>query len=296
MSLQIRDMMKEDIDRVGVILFEGFTTVASRYGYTPAMQKVQEGKSWAWAMFHYVSSEGIVAETENRVVGVIFLNRRGDAGGAGPEAIDPEFQGKGVASKLMDAMIERAEGLSTLRCIQEAFNPTSFSFQYAYNFMPVADLLDLFMNGTAKQSPEQQGNIHDLSAQELDAVCAYDMPRSLFDRRSDLAYCVRWGKVFVYRDQSQIRGYLACLPGSGAVQLGPLVAEGEEEAESLFRHAMAQFKDRPCRTRVMARDFRFARALMKLGFRLYCMSFLMVRGAWRPGRYIEAFGRFPEGV
>ncbi len=296
MSLQIRDMIKEDIDRVGEILFEGFTTVASKYGYAPAMQSVQEGKSWAWAMFHYASSEGIVAEVENRVVGVIFLNRRGDAGGAGPEAIDLEFQGRTVAAKLMDAMIERAEGLSSLRCIQEAFNPTSFSFQYAFNFMPVADLLDLFMNGKARQSLELQSNVHELSSQELDEVCTYDMPRSLFDRRSDLAYCVRWGKVFVYRDQTKIRGYLACLPGSGTVQFGPLLAEGEEEAESLFQHALALFKDRPCRTRVMARDFRFARTLMKLGFRLYCMSFLMVRGTWRPSRYIEAFGRFPEGV
>lgn len=296
MSLRIRDMVKEDIDRVGEILFKGFTTVASKYGYAPAMQSVQEGKSWAWAMFHYVSSEGIVAEVENRVVGVIFLNRRGDAGGAGPEAIDLEFQGKAVAPKLMDAMLERAAGLSSLRCIQEAFNPTSFSFQYAYNFMPAADLLDLFLHGKTIQSLELQSNVHELSSQELDEICTYDMARSLFDRRPDLAYCLRWGKVLVYRDQAQIRGYLACLPGSGTVQLGPLLAEGEEEAEILFRHALALFKDRPCRTRVMARDFRFARALMKLGFRLYCMSFLMVRGTWRPSRYIEAFGRFPEGV
>jgi hypothetical protein len=46
----------------------------------------------------------------------------------------------------------------------------------------------------------------------------------------------------------------------------------------------------------MARDYQLARTLMILGFRLYCMSFLMVRGTWRPGHYVEAFGRFPEGV
>jgi hypothetical protein len=293
---QIRDMAKADIDRVGEILYEGFTDVAAKYGYAPAMSSVQDGKSWAWAMFHHGASEGVVAEVENRVVGVIFLNRRGDVGGAGPEAIDLNFQGKIVASQLMDALIERAVGLSSLRCIQEAFNPRSFSFQYRYNFMPVADLLDLFLNEKTKQSLALHSNVSELSAADVDSVCAYDMPRSKFDRRKDLAYYIRWGKVLVYRDQAQIRGYLACLPGSGTVQLGPLLAEGEEEAECLFRHALAVFKDRPCRTRVMARDFHLSRSLMNLGFKLYCMSFLMVRGNWRPSQYVEAFGRFPEGV
>ncbi len=296
MSTLIRDMTRADIDRVGEILYEGFTGVASKYGYPQVMHDVQEGKTWAWAMCHYVSSEGIVAEVDGRVVGVVFLNKRGDVGGAGPMAIDPAFQGKAVAPRLMDVLLERAEGLSSLRCVQEAFNPTSFSFQYAYNFVPVADLLDLLLSGRARQNPQLHSDVSELTAQDLDEVCVYDLPRSHFDHRTDLAYFIRWGKVLVYRDAAGIRGYLACLPGSGSVQLGPLLAEGEDVAECLFRHALALFRDRPCRTRVMARDGLLARALMKLGFRLYCLSFLMVRGTWRPSRYIEAFGRFPEGV
>ena len=296
MSTLIRDMTKADIDRVGEILYEGFSGVASKYGYPPVMQGVQDGKAWAWAMCHYVSSEGIVAEVDGRVVGVVFLNKRGDVGGGGPMAIDPAFQGKTIAPQLMTVFLERCKSLSSIRVVQEAFNTTSFSFQYAYNFVPVADLLDLLLNGRARQNPELHGDVSELTAQNLDEVCVYDLSRSRFDRRTDLAYCIRWGKVLVYRDAGAICGYLACLPGTGSVQLGPLLAEGEDVAESLFRHALALFKGRPCRTRVMARDGLLARALMKLGFRLYCLSFLMVRGTWRPSRYIEAFGRFPEGV
>lgn len=296
MSTQIRDMTKADIDRVGEILYEGFTAVANKYGYAPAMHSVQEGKSWSWAMFHHSSCEGIVAEINNRVVGVVFLNRRGDVAGTGPMAIDMAFQGKNVAPKLMDALLERSEGLSSLRCVQEAFNPISFSLLYAYKFMPIADLLDLYLRGNAKENLALHSKVSELTAKELDTVCTFDSQRSGFDRRADLAYYVRWGKVLVYRDETQIRGYLACLPGTGSVQLGPLLAEGEEEAEHLFRHALVIYKGKSCRTRVMARDYQFARALMKLGFRLYCMSFLIIRGTWRPSQYVEVFGRFPEGV
>lgn len=293
---QIRDMAKEDIDRVGEILFDAFTVGASKYGYDPVMQSLHEGKTWAWAMFRYSANESLVAEVENRVVGVVFLNRRGTFGGAGPMAIDPNFQEKTVTAKLMDAFIEMSKSLASIRVVQETFNVRSFSLLYAHDFLPVADLLDLFLNGTVKQSLDLHGNVSELKAKDLDEVCTYDMPRSQFDRRIDLTYYTRWGKVLVYRNQSRICGYLACLPGSGSVQLGPLLADGEDVAESLFQHALVIFKDRPCRTRVMARDRQLARTLLKLGFKLYCLSFLMVKGAWRPSQYVEAFGRFPEGV
>jgi len=296
MSTLIRDMVRPDIDRVGEILYDAFTGGAAKYGYPPVMQTLQEAKAWAWAMCHYASSEGIVAEVDGRVVGVVFLNKRGDCGGGGPMAIDPDFQGKTIAPQLMPVFLEKARSLSSIRVVQEAFNPTSFSFQYAYDFMPVADLLDLVLNGKTRKIMELHSNVNELTAQGLDELCSYDLPRSHFDRRPDFTHYVRWGKVLVYRDAGKICGYLACLPGAGAVQLGPLLAEGEDVAECLFRHALALFKDRQCRTRVMARDGRFARTLIKLGFRLYCLSLLMVRGTWRPGNYIEAFGRFPEGV
>jgi hypothetical protein len=138
--------------------------------------------------------------------------------------------------------------------------------------------------------------VEELTLNDLDQVCTYDNPRSGLNRQTDFKYFTRWGKVFVYQHQSQIRGYLACLPGSRWVQLGPLVAEGQEEAKCLFRHALAFFKDRNFRTRIMARDHILANALKGLGFRLYCTDFLMVRGLWRPSQYAEALGIFPEGV
>ncbi|MGA2222959.1 MAG: GNAT family N-acetyltransferase [Syntrophobacteraceae bacterium] len=291
-------MTKSDIPRVGEILYEGFNSVASKYGYTPQMHSIQDGTTWAWAMFRHGPSERLVAELENRVVGMTCLNPRGLLGGFGPIVVDPHFQGKGIARELLHTVLKRADNLQGLRCVQEAYNPITFSLLYSFNYMPVANLLVLFLTGEVKHKLDPCNNISTLTANDLDELHMYDNPRSKFDRRTDFSYCIKWGKVFVYRYQSQIRGFMACISGSTSVQLGPLVAEGEEEAECLFRHALMVFKGRHCRTHVMARNHVLVKGLMELGFKLYCIDMLMVRGSgsWYPSQYVETFGTFPEGV
>lgn len=296
--VQIRDMTKSDIPRVGEILYEGFNANALKYGYTPQVHSVQEGTAWAWAIFRHGPSERVVAEVDNRVVGMCCINPRGVLGGHGPAAIDPHFQGKGVGPELLGTLVKRAANLQGLRSFQEAYNSVAFSFLYSFNFMPVAELLDLFLPEKVEQRLDPCENISEVKANDLDELHMYDYPKSKFDRRTDFAFYANWGKIYIYRYQSQIRGFLACLPGSRSVQLGPLLAEGEGEAECLFRHALMVFKNRYCRTRVMARDYVLVKKLKALGFKLRCVNLLMIRGlgSWCPSQYVEAFGTFPEGV
>lgn len=295
-NIQIRNMAKADLAPVGDILFAAFNGGASRHGYAPRMHRPQEGASWAWAMLRHGPVEVLVAEADDRVVGVCCLNPRGAHGGIGPVAVDPAFQGHGIGRELMRAVLERAKGLQSVRLFQEAFNSAAFALYSSFGFAAVAELLDLSRDPGGPREVKRSDAVSELAADDLDAASAYDASRSRFDRRSDLAYFRTWGKVFVYRDGSGIRGYLACLPASPSVQMGPLVAEGEEEATRLFEHAVAAFSERACQTRVMARDALLVGALEGMGFRLYCRNNLMVRGSWRPSGCIEAFGRFPEGA
>lgn len=296
MNPQIRNMTRADLPRVGEVLFEAFNSGAAKHGYAPRMQSVQEGISWAWAILRHAPVEPLIAEMEGRAVGICCLNPRGGLGGVGPVAVDPAFQGLGIGRQLMKELLERAEGLQSVRLFQEAFNPASFSLYYSLNFMPVADMLDLFLTADESGTREHCSMVHELAPEDLDAVTTYDTPRSKLERRTDFAYYTKWGKVFVYRQDSRMRGFLACLPGAQSVQFGPLVAEGEEEARCLYQHAAKVFGERPSQTRVMARDHLLVGALMDLGFTLYCLNILMVRGSWLPGPYVEAFGRFPEGA
>lgn len=295
MKTLIHNMTKADLDRVGEILFEAFNKEALKHGYAPRLPSVQAGTAWAWALLRHSPSEPLVAEMDARVVGICCLNPRGDHGGFGPVAVDPSYEGYGIGRKLMDALLMRAEGLQSVRTFQQAFNPASFALYYSLGFIPVAELLDLYLDSGDRKKLEPFSYVSEISAKDLDEVNAYNIPRSKLDRRTDLAYYAKWGKVFVFRDQ-QIRGFLACLPNSQSVQLGPLVAEGEEEAQCLYQYALDIFSDQAFQTRVMAKDYSLVRTLLGLGFKIYCLDMLMVRGSWRPGPYVEAFGRFPEGA
>jgi N-acetylglutamate synthase-like GNAT family acetyltransferase len=296
MTAHIRDMTKRDVDSVGDVLYEAFKVGALKHGYASRIKNVQEARSWAWAMLHHGPNDLLVAEVEGRVVGVCCLNRRGDLGGIGPVAVQPGSQGHGIGRQLMDALLARTASLQSLRLFQEAFNPASFSLYYSLDFVPVADLLDLFLNGGVKQDLDPCSDVSELTVADLETLHQYDSPRSRCDRQIDFRYYLNWGKIFVCRRQSQIRGFLACLPGSGFVQLGPLLAEGEGEGERLFRHALSVFKKRNCRARVMAKNHSLVKTLEESGFKIYCIGMLMVRGTWHPGQYVEAFGIFPEGT
>ena len=91
MQIQIRNMTKADIAQVGGVLYGAFNSVAIKHGYAQKMNDIQEGKAWAWAIFRHGPREPLIAEVENRIVGICCLNPRGNLGGVGPVAVDPRF-------------------------------------------------------------------------------------------------------------------------------------------------------------------------------------------------------------
>jgi hypothetical protein len=297
MDFLIRNMAKEDINRVGEIIYEAFNSVAIKYGYISNVNSVEEGSRLAWTLFHHGPCERLVAEVEGRVVGSACLSIRGDFAGLGPAVVDPYCQDKAMGKELISGVLKKAENLKSIRTFTESFNPAAFSLYYfSSNFMPVADVLDLFHNGIAQNLTDQSCNVSQTTMKDIEEIYIYDYPRSKLDRRPDIRFYINWGKVLAFRHQQKIRGFLVCLPGPRWVQLGPLVAEGEEEAECLFRYALMFYKGKNFRSRIMAKDYKLAKALKGVGFRIYCMNNLLVRGKWRPSKFIEAFGIFPEAV
>lgn len=296
MGVRIRDLTRADLQAVGTVLYNAFNAAASERGYAPRLASVDEGTAWAWSILRHGGGHFLVAELENRVAGLCCLNTRGRNGSIGPVAVDPSCQGRGLGRALVAETLARGKALESIRLFQEAFNPASFSLYYSFGLIPVADLLDLSLVSCPSATAERRESVLECTAADLEALDTYDRPKSGFERRSDLAYFLKWGKVFARLNGEQVRGFLACLPAAQSVQLGPMLADGEEEASSLLEHAVAAFDGKACQIRLLARHHSVATRLHQFGFRLYCLDVLMVRGSWQPDRYVEAFARFPEGA
>ena len=77
----------------------------------------------------------VVAEIEGRIVGSNCLYERSTVGGVGPITVDPSAQHVGVGRKLMQAVMDRANGRNAgLRLVQAAFHNRSFALYTSLGF------------------------------------------------------------------------------------------------------------------------------------------------------------------
>ena len=195
----------------------------------------------------------------------------------------------------MSHILENKKKYKSVRIIQEAFNPASFSLYYSLRFKPAEILLELFLENEVESSLGSIQSVKELTLEGIDAVNEYGISRCNINRQTDLTYYVNWGKVFAYQKGIQIRGFLACLAGTESVALGPFITEEEEDAVILLKHALSAYKGRHIRTRVNAKNNFLIDKLKKLGFKLFCVDNLMVHGEWSLNQCVEGYGFFPEG-
>lgn len=300
MGLIVRPMTEEDIPQVGDLLYRSFNNVAAQHGFPQKIRNPETGKVWAWNIMRYGSSVRLVAEIEGKVAGISCLNPRGILGGVGPTAVDPDYlQGlrrQPIGHTLIQEIFKQGEKLQSIRGFQEAFNTATFYMSYQIGFVPVEPLLHLSFSRRVRDKTIPS-RVTEASINDLEELLTYDLPRSTLQRREDLIFYMRWGHIFLYRSESsELQGFLACLPGTEHVQLGPLVADGQDPAIDLFQKALLAFEKKTLRTRTMSRDTRLNKTLLNWGFKLESVDLLIVRGIWRPGEAVEAFGLFPEGV
>jgi len=294
--LIIRSMTKKDIPAAGELLFQAFNSVATQFGLKPKFSHKKEGIGWAWALYHHHPVNIFIADIDGQIAGLCCLNPRGAIGGVGPVAVDPQFQKNHVGREIMTALIDAASPLESIRLVQEAYNPASFSLYHALGFLPVACLVELVCDANTPFSPENSNSIKLATAEDLSELQAYDKPISKSDRSTDFKYYTQWGKLFFSKPDGKVRGLLAALSGPAGVNLGPLLADDERQAAELIQHAMSVLNGKSYRIRLMARDQQLVNQLRQWGFSVHTLINLMVKGDWRPGSHVEGFGAFPESI
>ena len=77
---------------------------------------------------------GVVAESDDQIIGSNFLDERDPIRGLGPVTVDPRVQIRGIGRRLMEAVLERDRGAVGVRLVQDSFNMLSISLYASLGF------------------------------------------------------------------------------------------------------------------------------------------------------------------
>jgi GNAT superfamily N-acetyltransferase len=293
MTVEIRRMTREDIPEVGRIGVEAFNELMARHNRPPLYPDPQVGPLAATAYVSIDPEGSLVAIEEGRVVGSIFYRRRGETVSVGPATVAPTAQGRGVGTRLFQAVIERESNAHSMRIMQDSLNLASFELLVRIGYSLGEEVAMFTLPAGFREEHESDSAVHVARSEDFGDILALD--RRLFgsDRRRDFEFLRRFGKILAIHSGKNLDGFLAQMPTPGRTMLGPGGAESPEALRRLIQHAVGETLGELSLV-VPARGYDNIKPLLATGFRLVGLSNLMYRGSWDPPAGAYAYSLFPE--
>lgn len=234
MAVDIRAARPADSEACGRIIYEAFRAIAEQHGFPPDFPDVQAATGLARSFIDHPSVFGVVAEQDGLVVGSNFLGEGDEIRGVGPITVDPRRQAKGVGRRLMEAVLDRANGAAGVRLLQDSFNMGSLSLYASLGFEVREPML--VMTGRPKSAAGSAPGVRAMLAQDLDACDSLCAKVHGISRASELADAVRLLAPLVCERGGGVTGYLTA-PTFWIVNHG--VAETDEDMKALILGAAA---------------------------------------------------------
>lgn len=138
LTLRFRPGRIEDVNEVGKIIFDAFTSLANKHHFPSDFPTPNAGID---AASYFLSNPGfysVVAENNGKIVGSNFLDERSNmVAGVGPITVDPNFQNKGGGRQLMKNVMERAvkKNFPAIRLLQTSYHNRSLSLYTSLGFV-----------------------------------------------------------------------------------------------------------------------------------------------------------------
>jgi GNAT superfamily N-acetyltransferase len=206
-SVRIRVAKPTDVDACGRIIHDAFRDIAARHGFAPDFPHFEAAARFAGAFIGHPSVFGVVAEANGRVVGSNFLLEGDAIRGVGPITVDPDYQGRGVGRRLMQAVLERGKGASGIRLLQDSFNMRSLALYASLGFEVREPAL--VMTGRPRSRPRAGTTIRRLTDADLDSCNALCAQIHGFARGSELADAVQQRTAIMVERDGRVTGYMA---------------------------------------------------------------------------------------
>jgi hypothetical protein len=129
----------------------------------------------------------------------------------GPITIDPEVQNRGIGTKLMQAVLDRARdrGAAGVRLVQAAFHNRSLSLYTSLGF-DIREPLSCLQGRTVQRSVPGC-EVRPAKSTDMDACNTLSIRVHGFDRGRDSSEAIEQGTAVVVEREGRITAYASCL-------------------------------------------------------------------------------------
>ena len=259
----------------------------------PAGMRLKAAAGWNqtetdWRLYLDIGGEGcFVAERDGRVVGTVTtVSYGGRFSWIGMMLVDPEMRRKGIGTRLMGRAIEHLEGKGAIRLDATPLGKTvydrlGFADEYGLVRMTAGSLLS-FPAPVARVTPIAEQDFPSLKRLDINVFGADRsvILRGLVDNNPETS----WKR----EADGAIKGFCTGRPGTNFYQVGPIVAESDDDAISVTAAALSSLASEPVAIDVPDGREAFIAWLMTCGFTVERPFIRMCRGenAWPgdPGR------------
>jgi predicted N-acetyltransferase YhbS len=287
MSIQIRKMKPEDVERCGTIVYEAFKNIAEKHNFRRDFPTPEVGIELTRAFVASPQVFNIVAERDGEIIGSNHLWEYDAIRAVGPITVDPGAQAKGAGRMLMEAVLERGKGSAGIRLVQDSFNAASLSLYASLGFEVKEPLV--LMEGEPKGDSPPDTTVRAMKEEDYEGCADLCRKTHGFDRINEVKNTPPFLTSFVALRDGRVTAYISA-PHFWA--LNHAVAETEEDMYALLRGIGNLVSDQPISFLLPTRQSAFFRWCLKQGMRVIKPMTLMTMGEYQEPRrcYLPSVG------
>jgi predicted N-acetyltransferase YhbS len=287
MSIQIRSMKQEDVEKCGRICYEAFKDIAERHNFRRDFPTAEAGIELTQGFFASPQVFSIVAERDGEVIGSNHLWEYDAIRAVGPITVDPGAQAKGAGRMLMEAVIERGKESAGVRLVQDSFNTASLSLYASLGF-DIKEPLAL-MEGELKGDLPDGVSVRAIKEEDYEPCAQLCRKVHGFDRLNELKNTPPFLTSFVALRDGRVTAY-ASAPHFWA--LNHAVAETEDDMHVVLLGAGNLSQGQPISFLLPTRQSALFRWCLKRGMRVVKTMTLMSMGEYHEPRscYLPSVG------
>ena len=282
MRIALRGGTPEDAEACGLICYEAFRRLAEHHNFPPDFPSPEFATHVLAQLLSHSGFYSVVAQADGRVVGSNFMDERGTIAGIGPITVDPEFQDSAVGRRLMQDVLDRAEGgdFTGVRLCQAAYHNRSLALYAKLGFAVREPLSTL--QGTPPGMKIPGASVRKAVAGDIEACNALCQRIHGHDRAGEVADAIAHGIASVVEREGRITGYHTSI-----AFFGHAVGETNEDLKALI--AAAGEIQGPG-ILVPSRNTELLNWGLKNGLRLVQQMTLMTKGFYREpeGAYLPS--------